>query len=94
LHHRSDNGQARNIDLLALGFELQNQILFQQGEKHDARRFLDLVEHAIELLLAAHQGIDMLHRRHIGILRGNRARHGDQSFSGRVGNQMKMKVIT
>src|SRR5690348_3745918 len=32
-----------------------------------------LVEHPVELLLAAHQGIDMFHRRHIGVLRGHQS---------------------
>ena len=43
----------------ALGLQPADQILFQQREEHDARRLLDLVEHAVELLLAAHQRIDM-----------------------------------
>ena len=47
---------------LALGLQPADQILFQQREEHDARRLLDLVEHAVELLLAAHQRIDMFDR--------------------------------
>ena len=35
----------------------------------------------------------MFHRRDVGVLRGNRARHGDQGLTGRVGDQMKMKVV-
>ncbi len=63
------------------------------SSKHDARRFLDLVEHAVELLLAAHQRIDMLDSGHVGILRSDRARHRDQRLAGRIGDQMKMKII-
>ncbi len=49
LHHRTDDGEARNIHLLALGFQPANQIFFQQGEQHDTRCFLDFTEHAVEL---------------------------------------------
>jgi hypothetical protein len=86
LHHRADDREARDIDLPALDLELQDQIFLQQCEQYDAWRFLDLVQHPVELLLAAHQGIDMLHRGHIGVLRGDCARHGDQGFAGRIGN--------
>ena len=74
-------------------YAYRDEILFQQGEQHDPGRFLDLVEHPVELLLAAHQGIDVFHRRDIGVLGGDRARHGNQGFTGRVGNQMKVKII-
>ena len=70
-----------------------DQILFQQGEQHDAGRFLDFIEHAIELLLAAHQRIDMFDRRHIGVLRRHRPRHRDQGLAGRIGDQVKMKIV-
>ena len=70
-----------------------DQILFQQRKQHNAGRFLDFIQHAIELLLAAHQRIDMFDRRHIGILRGHRARHRDQRLAGRIGHQMKMKIV-
>jgi hypothetical protein len=82
LHHRADDRQARNIHLLAFGFQPLHQILLQEREQHDAGRFLDLVQHALELLLAPHQRIDMLHGADIGVLRGYRARHRNQRFSG------------
>ena len=93
LHHRTDDRQARNVHLLALGFQPRHQILFQQCKKHDARRLLDLRQGALELLLAAHQWINMFHRRHICILRGHRARHRDQGLTGRIGHQVKMKIV-
>ena len=94
LHHRADDRQARDIDLLALAFQPKHQILFQQGKEHDAGRLLDFVQHTVELLLAADQGIDVFHRGHVGVLRSHRARHRDQGFAGRIGNQMKVKIIT
>ncbi len=36
--------------------------------------------------------IKMLDRRHIGVLRGSRARDGNQRLAGSVRDQMKMKV--
>ena len=93
MHHRADDRQARDVDLLALGLEPDDEILLEQSEQHDARRLLDFIQHAIELLLAAHQRVDMFHRRHIGILRGHRTRDRDQRFTGRIGNQMEVKII-
>jgi hypothetical protein len=93
LHHRADDRKARNIDFLALRFQPRDQILLQQREQHDAGRLLDLVEHAVELLLAAHQRIDVLHRADIGVLRRHRARHRDQRFAGRVGDQVEVKIV-
>ena len=93
MHDRPDDRQARNVDPLALGLQPGNQILLQQREQHDAGRLLDLIEHAIELLLAAHQRIDMFDRRYVGVLRGHRARHRNQRLTGRIGDQMQMKII-
>ena len=93
LHHRTDDRQARDVDLLALGFEPDDEVPLEQGKQYDSRRLLDFIQYAVELLLAAHQRIDMFHRRHIGILRGHRARDRDQGFTGRIGNQMKVKII-
>ena len=81
------------IDLLALGFQPADQILLQQGKQHNSRRFLDFTQYAIKLLLAAHQRIDMFDRRHVGILRGHGARHRDQRFTGRIGDEVEMKII-
>ena len=55
--------------------------------------FLDLGQHAVELLLGAHQRIDVLDRRDIGVLRRRRARDRDQRLAGRVGDQMQMEVV-
>ena len=62
------SGVLLSIYLFAFVLQPVDQILFQQREENDARRFLDLIEHAVKLLLAAHQRIDMLHRVHIGVL--------------------------
>jgi hypothetical protein len=71
----------------------RNQILLQQREQHDSRRLLDLVEHAVELLLATHQRIDVLDRGHVGVLGRDRARHGDQRFTGGVGDEVQVEII-
>ena len=54
--------------------------------------FLDLGQHPVELLLGAHQRIDVLDRRHLGVLRGRRARDRGQRLAGRVGHQMQMEI--
>ena len=93
LHHRADDRKTGYVDLLAFGFQPADQILLKQGKKHDAGSLLDFLQHAIELFLAAHQRIDVLDRRHVGILRSHRARHRDQGFTGRIGDQVKMKIV-
>jgi len=94
LHHGTNDRQARDVDLLALALQPKHQVLFQQGEEHDAGRLLDFIQHPVELFLAAHQRIDVFDRRNVGVLGGHRACHGDQGFTGRVGNQMKVKIVT
>ena len=69
-----------------------DQILFEQGVKHEPRRFGDFGQRMIELLLRAHHRVKMLDRRHIGVLRRGRARDRDQGFAGRVGHQMEMEI--
>jgi hypothetical protein len=93
LHHRADNREARYVDLLAFGFEPANQILFQQRKEYDAGRFLNFIEYAIKLLLAADQRINVLDRRDVGVLRGHRACHRDQRFTSRIGDEVKMEIV-
>ena len=68
------------------------KIGLQPVPPHDFAARLDFRQHAIELLLAAHQRIDVLHRRHIGVLRRDRPRHRDDGFAGRIGNHVKVKI--
>ena len=35
----------------------------------------------------------MFDRGHVSVLRGHRARHRDQRLAGRIGDQMKMKIV-
>ena len=49
-------------------------------------------QHAVELLLGAHQRMHVLDRHHFGVLRRGRARDRDQRLAGRIGNQMQMKI--
>ena len=91
LHDRADDRKAWYIDLLALGFQPGHEILFQQREKHDAGGLLDLCQGAIELLLGADQRIDMLDRRHLGVLGGRRPSHRGQGLAGGVGYEMEME---
>ncbi len=73
---------------------MRGQILIDQGKHNDPRRRLDCGNSLVELPLAAHEGINMLERRHPFVLRRDRAAHGDQGFARRVGNQMQMEVMT
>src|SRR6185503_9113501 len=46
-----------------------------------------------ELLLAAHQRIDMLDRRDVRILRSDGARDRNQGLTGGVGDEVQVKII-
>ena len=81
-----------SAELAAVLFQPLDQVFFEQRVEHDAGRFGDFGQHAIELLLRAHHRIEMLDRRHVGVLRRGRARHRDQRFAGRVGHQMEMEI--
>ena len=70
----------------------RNQVVLQESVEHDSRRLVDLCQHPVELFLCAHQWIDVLDRRHLGVLRGRGARHGGQSLTGSIRDQMQMEV--
>ena len=92
--HRIENRQARQAELAALGFAAASaSVVLEHGVEHDAGRGLDLGDDAIELLVGAHQRIDVLDRRDGGILRRGRARDRDQRLAGRVRDEMQMKEI-
>ena len=91
--HRSQDRHARQAELAASRLQRRDQIVVEQRVKHDAGRFRDFVEREIELPFAAHHRIKVLDRRDIGVLRRRGARHHDQGFAGRVGDEMQMKVV-
>ena len=72
---------------------MRGQILIDQGEQNNPRRRLYFGNSLVELPLAAHEGINMLNRRHPFVLRRDGAAGGNQGFARRVGNQMQMKVM-
>ena len=73
-------------------FQPFDQILLEQRIEHDTRRFLEIGERPVELLLRSHQRVHMLHRQDFGVLRRRGAGDGDQGLAGRVRNQVQMKV--
>jgi hypothetical protein len=73
-------------------FKPAQQLIIQQRVEHDAWRFLNLGQNAIELLLRADQRIDMFNRQHFGVLRGRRARNRGQRLAGRVGHEVKVEI--
>ena len=89
---RPQHRHAGQAELAAFALPALDQVFFEQRIEHQPRRFGDFGQHMIELLLRAHHRVKMLDRRHIGVLRGRRARDRDQRFAGRVGNQMQMEI--
>jgi len=62
LQDRPQNRQAGQAQFTAVLFKPAQQLVIEQRIEHDAWRFLDLGQDSIELLLRAHQRIDMFDR--------------------------------
>jgi hypothetical protein len=90
LQHR----QARDAQLLASNFEAVGQFLIDQRKQDDPRRRFYFANSLINLCPAAHEGIDMLDRRHPFILRRSSPARRDQGFPRRIRDKMQMKVVT
>ena len=92
LQDRPEDRKTRQAQLAAVLFEPLQQFIVEQRIENDARRFLDLRQHAIELLLGPHQRVDVLDRQYLGVLRGRRARDGGERLTGRVGHEVKVEI--
>src|SRR5262249_15435620 len=68
------------------------QLVVEKRIKHDTRRFFDFSQDAVELLLGANQGINVLYRRDLGVLRSRRTRDRGQCLTGRIRDKVKMKI--
>ncbi len=62
------------------------------NDADDPRRLFDFRKNPIELLLGAHQRIDMLNRQHLGILSGCCACHCCQCLPGCVRHEVKVEI--
>src|SRR5262249_28510457 len=76
----------------AFSLEPIGQLGIEQGVEHNPRRGLDFGEHAIKLLFAAHQRVDVLDRGDGRILCGSRTRDRNQGLAGRVRDEGKVEV--
>src|SRR5205085_12570864 len=65
----------------------------RQRIAHDAGPGVALVQHPVELSLAADQGLDVLERSYIGVLGGGRPSNGDQGLAGRVRHEVEVEII-
>ena len=95
LEHPQNRPQHRHTgqsELAAFILEDLDQVLLEQRIKHQAGRFGDFRHRQIQLLLRAYHRVQMLDRRHIGVVRRRRARDRNQGLAGGVGNQMEMKI--
>ena len=92
LQHRSQDRQARQAHFPAAIFKPFQQLVVEQGVEDDAGGLLDFGKDPVKLLLRAHQRIDVLDRRDLGVLRGRGPRYGGQCLTGGIRNEMKMKI--
>src|SRR5262249_29972557 len=92
--HRTQNIEIGHPKFSALLFEPLGELAIEQCVEDNARCSLHFAEHAIELPLAANERVNMLDRRNSGVLRGCRTGDSNQRFSGRVGDEMKVKIAS
>src|SRR5579862_1047880 len=92
MQDRSENRQARQAERAAFRFQPSDQVFFEQGIEDNTRRFFNLDQYAIKLLLGPNQWMHMLDRHDFGILRCCRASDRNQGLAGRVRDQMKVKI--
>ena len=85
-------GGERQAELAAFRLQPGNQHIFEQGIEHDSGRFLEVGQRPVELLLGPHQGVHMLDRQHLGVLRRRRPGDGDQSLTGRIRDHVEVKI--
>ena len=76
----------------ALRLKLAAQFRIDQREKDQARLVADMIDHALQLPLAAHQRIEMLMHGHAFELGTHRFGDRVERFAGRIRNQMQMKI--
>jgi len=68
------------------------QLGIDQGVQHDARLGLDLLEHPLELLGGADQGVDVLDRDDALEAGDHRLGHGVEGFARRVRDQVDVEI--
>ena len=94
LQHRIEDRKKRQPERAAFLFERVGELAIEQCVEYDARRFIELIQDTVELLAGAHQRVDVLDWRHIGVLRRSGARDREQRLSGCVGDEMQMEKIS
>ena len=91
-YDRIKQRHARDIEFAASLLQLLAQLGIDQGEHDDAGIGGDTGEHALQLILRAHQRPQMFNRLDVAKLRHGAACHRDHRFTRGIGNQMKMKT--
>jgi len=84
--------QARHLELAAAALDGLDQLALDDGVEHDARRLLDLLQHALELLGRAHQRMHVLDGAHLRVLHRGGLRHRGQCLARGIRDQMQMEV--
>ena len=92
MHDRHEHVQAGYFDLAAMALDLGDQLVVDDRVEDDARCLFDFGEHTGELALGADQRMHVLDGPHICVLNGRRLGDGGQRFTGRIRDQMQVKV--
>ena len=90
---RVENRQAGDAERVEAAFETAAQRPVGQGEEHNAGLAFDLLDHPVELLGRAHQGIYMLDRLVVGVIGGGGTGHGVQGLAGGIGDEMHVEDL-
>src|SRR5262249_4034516 len=85
-------GKTGRAQLREVFCEPLQKFVVEQRVENNTWRLLDLRQYAIELLLGPYQGINVFHRRDLGVLRGGGPRDGGQRLTGRVGHEVKVEI--
>ena len=73
-------------------FQPLHQFIVEQRIQYDARRLLDLCQHAIKLLLRSHQRIDMLDRQVPWCIGQSPRVRRSKGLAGRIGYKVKVEI--
>ena len=91
---RTEDIEIRHAEFPAFRLQPLQKLWIEQGVEHDAGRGFYLVEHPVELSLAADQRVNVLDRRHGDVLGGRRTGDGDQRLAGRIRNEMEVEIAS
>ena len=91
---RTEDIEIRHAEFPAFRLQPLQKLAIEQGVEHNPGRGFHLVQHSVELSLAADQRVNVLDRRHGDVLGGRRTGDRDQRLAGRIRNEMEVEIAS